>query len=118
MDWSSEKNSLKNLIKMRDRVNGMILEKKIEYLSGFLGGEDFVRKHRGSINEIVKIERVKDDNWFNFYFYSSSGFENIGVNLEEEICEGTFRRTDIRNSFISDLLDRRDAREIIDLLEK
>ena len=118
MDWSSEKISLEKLIEMRDKLIKLIVEKKLERLSGLLGGEDFVRKHTEAIKEIMKIRQDKDkNNWIDFYFYSDNdGFENIGMNLEEGIYEGTYCKVDIRLNFLDALLERADAQEIIDLL--
>jgi hypothetical protein len=117
MDY--EKMNLEKLVLTRDKIIQQITEKKLEYMAGFLGGEDFVRKHSEVIKEIIKVKQEKGkDNWIDFYFYSDKkGFENIGINLEG-IYEGTFCIVDTRNSFLSDLLDRRDALQIIDLLEK
>ena len=124
MDWSSEKISLEKLIGMRDKLIKLIVEKKLERLSGLLGGEDFVRKHTEAIKEIIKIRQDKGDkgdkdknNWIDFYFYSDENvFENIGMNLEEGKYEGTYCKVDIRLNFLNDLLERADAQEIIDLL--
>ena len=118
MDWSSEKTSLEKLIGMRDKLINLIVEKKLERLSGLLGGEDFVRKHTEAIKEIMKIRQEKDkNNWIDFYFYSDeNGFENIGMNLKEGIYEGTYCNVEIRLNFLNDLLERGDAQEIIDLL--
>ena len=115
-----EKLDLNKLIGMRDEMIRLISEKKIELISGFLGGEDFVRKHKAAINEIIKIKQYKEEkvknNWVDFYFYSDEkGLENVGMNLEEGIYEGTFCSVTIRN-FLGELLERTDAQEIIDLL--
>ena len=112
-----EKLDLKKLIGMRDEMIRIIGEKKIELISGFLGGEDFVRKHKAAINEIVKIKQQKlKNNWVDFYFYSdANGFENSGMNLEEGIYEGTFCSVTISN-FLGELLEHADAQKIIDLL--
>ena len=113
--------NLKKLIGMRDELIRLINEKKLERLSGLLGGEDFVRKHTEAIKEIMKIRQDKEDkdknNWIDFYFYSDeNGFENIGMNLKEGIYEGTYCKVETRLNFLNDLLDRADAQEIIDLL--